>query len=130
MEKNLIQINGAIMINKCWCECKKHHPCEIEYIWNPAKCSCKNGKYSANITDDSVITCNKIIEDKKQLQPILMKKNAICKTKTFLVLLAFLLILIVLLIAVSIYCYLINYKETKHTYYHFTSQKIVNRSFV
>ena len=111
MEKNLIKITGAIMINKRWCECKKHHPCEIEYIWNPAKCSCKNGKHSANITYDSVITCDEIIEDKKQLQPILMKKKAICKTKTFFVLLVFLLILIVLLIAISIYCYLINYKQ-------------------
>ena len=22
------------------------------YIWNPAKCSCKNGKYLTSITDD------------------------------------------------------------------------------
>ena len=26
--------------DKCWCECKKHHICEKDYIWNPAKCSC------------------------------------------------------------------------------------------
>ena len=30
---------------KCWCECKTHHVCEKHYIWNPATCSCQNGKY-------------------------------------------------------------------------------------
>ena len=46
----------------------------------------------------------------KQLQQILIKKNAICKTKNFCILLAFL-----LFIAVSIYCYLIKYKaKQKH----------------
>ena len=28
--------------DKCWCECKKHHICEKDYIWNPATFSCKN----------------------------------------------------------------------------------------
>ena len=32
---------------KCWCECKKRHICEKDYIWNPATCSYKNGKYLA-----------------------------------------------------------------------------------
>ena len=42
-------------------------------------------------------------------------KNIICETKSFYILLAFLLITIALLIAVSIYCYLINYKaKQKH----------------
>ena len=36
------------------------------YIWNPATCSCENGKYLASITDDdSVITCDEIIEETK-----------------------------------------------------------------
>ena len=35
---------------------KKH------YIWNPAACSCKNGKCLGSISDDSVITCNEIID--------------------------------------------------------------------
>ena len=30
--------------NKCQCECKKRHICEKGYIWNPAICSCENGK--------------------------------------------------------------------------------------
>ena len=40
---------------------KKHHICEKDYIWNPATCNCKNGKYLASIIDNSVITCDKII---------------------------------------------------------------------
>ena len=33
-------INQKWNNDKCWCECKKHHICEKDYIWNPAKCSC------------------------------------------------------------------------------------------
>ena len=35
------------------------------YIWNLAKCSCKNGKYVGSIIDDSVIMCDEIIETTK-----------------------------------------------------------------
>ena len=35
--------------DKRWCEFKKHHICENNYIWNPATCSFKNGKYLASI---------------------------------------------------------------------------------
>ena len=43
------------------------------------------------------------------------EKNEIVKTKSFYILLAFLLIITALLIAVSIYCYLIKYKaKEKH----------------
>ena len=38
-------------------------------------------------------------------------KNITCETKSFYILLAFLLISIAFLIAVSIYCYLIKYKR-------------------
>ena len=47
---------------KCWCECKNHHIHEKDYIWNPATCSYKNGKNLASIIDDSVITCDEIID--------------------------------------------------------------------
>ena len=47
---------------KCWCKCKKHHRLEKDYIWNHATCSCKNSKYLANIMDDSLITCDEVIE--------------------------------------------------------------------
>ena len=47
---------------KCWYECKKHNLSEKNYIWDPVTCSCKNGKYSANVMEDSGITCDGIIE--------------------------------------------------------------------
>ena len=31
------------------------------YTWNPAIISCENGKFLANIMDDSFITCHEII---------------------------------------------------------------------
>ena len=45
--------------------CKKHHTCEKDYIWNPATCSCKNGKYLASIIDDSAVTCDEIIDEEE-----------------------------------------------------------------
>ena len=44
--------------DKCWCECKQ----EQDYIRNPSTWNCENGKYLAIIIDDSVITCDQIIE--------------------------------------------------------------------
>ena len=54
---------------KCRWECKKHHICEKEYIWNPATYSSKNGKYLATIIDDSVITCDEIIDAETKAIP-------------------------------------------------------------
>ena len=34
---------------KCRCECKKHHVCEENYVWNPSTCNCENVKYLASI---------------------------------------------------------------------------------
>ena len=47
--------------DKCRCECTKRHTCEKHYVWNPATCSCGNGKYLASIMDDSAIMCDEII---------------------------------------------------------------------
>ena len=50
MEGNLIQIyDGITIVN-------------VEMSWNPATCSCKNGKYLASFMDDSAVTCDGIIE--------------------------------------------------------------------
>ena len=49
------------------------------YIWNPATCSCKNGKYLASIIDDSVITCDQMIEETKTITRNFYEKVA-CKT--------------------------------------------------
>ena len=38
-----------------------------DYIWNHATC-CKNGKYLASIIDDSVITCDEILDAEAKLQ--------------------------------------------------------------
>ena len=86
-----------------------------DYIWNPATWSCKNGKYLASIVDDSVMTCDKIIEAEETKIEQFLVKNATSKTKNFCILLVFLLITISLLIAVSIHCYLIKYwAKQKH----------------
>ena len=36
--------------------------CEKHYVWNPATCNCKNGKYLASIMHDSGINCDEVIE--------------------------------------------------------------------
>ena len=51
--------------------------------------------------DDSVITCDEIIEE--TVLTNFNEKKATCKTQSFYILLAFLSIIIVLLAAVSIY---------------------------
>ena len=48
--------------DKCWCECKKTYICEQGYIRNPSTLSCENWKCLAIMIDDSVITCDQIIE--------------------------------------------------------------------
>ena len=54
--------------DKCQCEWKNYNICEKDYIWNPATHSCENGKYLASIIDNSVITCDEIIDvDAKDL---------------------------------------------------------------
>ena len=76
MVENVIQTNGGITMNVNVSE--KHNICEKEYIWNPAICSCENGKYLANIMDNSVITYDEITEpyyeETKLFHQILMKK--------------------------------------------------------
>ena len=48
--------------DKCQCKCKNCHVCEKYYIWDPSPCSCKNGKHLASIIDNSVISCDAIID--------------------------------------------------------------------
>ena len=36
--------------------------CKRDYLWNSTRCICINGKYSASIISNSVITCDEIIE--------------------------------------------------------------------
>ena len=39
--------------------------CKKIYIWNPAACSCKNGKSVEGVIVNSVIACDGIIEKTK-----------------------------------------------------------------
>ena len=48
--------------DKCRCECKRHNIFGEDHIWNAATWSYKDDKYLANIMDDSVITCDEIID--------------------------------------------------------------------
>ena len=72
--------------DKCRCECKKHHICEKVYIWNPATCSCKNGKYLANTMNEPVITSDEIIEKNEEAKTVptnFNEKNITCKTQNY-----------------------------------------------
>ena len=127
MEKNVIHISEGITINVA-VNVKKHHICEKDYVWNPAICNCENGQFLASIMDDSVIKCDKVIESyEEEINTIptnFSEKNVTRKTKSFYVLLAFLLITIALLITVSIYCYLIKYQPKDLLPFHNTKNKL------
>ena len=60
MEKNVIQINGGIMINVDVRVKKIMYVKKI--VQNPATCICENGKYLANIMDDSAIIFDEVIQ--------------------------------------------------------------------
>ena len=118
--------------DKCWCECKKHHICETYYVWNPAPCSCENGKYLASTVDGSAIKCDGTVnadaeaksneKETKTFPIIFNEKKVDCKTQNCYILLAFSSISIALLIDLSIYCHLVKYRQNINIYYHFTSQ--------
>ena len=48
--------------DKWWNNDKFRCECEKDYVWNPATCSCENGKYLTSITDDLAIICDEVIE--------------------------------------------------------------------
>ena len=63
--------------------------CKKDHIWNPTTWSFENAKYLASITESSVITCDKIIEETKTVTAGFNEKSSICKTKKFYILFAF-----------------------------------------
>ena len=89
-----------------------------------AKCTYEYGKYVESIIDNSVITCDEIIDvvpsatlatrvkSYYKITKTVSTKNASTKitSTNFYILLIFLLITLVLLIAASFYCYLIKYQ--------------------
>ena len=86
MGKNVIQINGGIN-NECRCECKKIHVCKKDYVWDPAACNCKNGKYLASIMGDSTISFDELIksydEEIKTIATNFNEKKVSCKLLYF-----------------------------------------------
>ena len=42
-----------------------YHKYKKDNSWNPAKCACKNGKYSRGVIDNSIDIYNEIIETTK-----------------------------------------------------------------
>ena len=45
------------------------------YIWIPATCSCKNGKFVGSIIYDSVITCDENVEKTKIQQKLFQQQS-------------------------------------------------------
>ena len=90
--ENVIQTNGGITIN-VEVSVKNDMYVEKYYIWNSATCSCKHRKYLVKIMDDTVVTCNEVIESYeekprnisrtllKREQPV---KRKICFTYIFI----------------------------------------------
>ena len=110
---NVIQINGGIMINvnastESAVYVKKY------YVLNAATCSCKDGKYLANIMNESVITCDEIPDADEETITVptnFNEKKYNLWNNNLYTWLPFLLIRFAILIGVSIYFYLIKYKN-------------------
>ena len=119
--------------NKWWnndkyrCECKKHHICEKDYVWNPVTCNCENGKYLASIKDDSVNTCTEVIksydEEIKTSPTNFDEKNITCKTQSSYILLTFYISRYYIIDSCQ-YILLSNkmLNKNKNIYYHFLTQ--------
>ena len=77
IKENVTQIKSRISINvgasaKIW----RNIVCEKYYMWNPVTCSCENGKCIGSVIDDSVIMCDEIIEETKNI----LTKTVLTKT--------------------------------------------------
>ena len=103
--------------------------CEKDYIWNPAKCSCKNSKYLVSIIENLVIMCQELdAVETKTVTKNFNEKHGICKIESFYILLVFLSISIALLIAGGIYCYLTKYwAKQKHLCLYYVTNKKLKR---
>ena len=69
LTKHLTCKHECKLDGKCQCECKNTNNLSWVpkiYIWNPATCRFKNGKYVGSIADNLVTTCDETIEEKQQ----------------------------------------------------------------
>ena len=46
---------------------EEHYVCKKVFFWNPATSRCKNGTYLGSIIDDSVVLCDRVIEETKTI---------------------------------------------------------------
>ena len=65
------------------CECKKSHACKKYYIWNPATCCYKNGKYLASFMDDALVICDEDIEFDDKIKTVPTNVNEDVKSFCF-----------------------------------------------
>lgn len=77
-------------------------------------CGCENDENLGSGTNDSVVTCDRIMEQTKNETIIFNNKKATCEKDCFYILLAFLLATILLLIDVKIYYYYCHIKQKQN----------------
>ena len=91
IEEKVTQIKTAITINDDVNakNPRKHRVYEKDYICNPSTCTCENCNDLESITDESIITCDEII-DKTKTTPTktvptnFNEKEVTCKIENFL----------------------------------------------
>ena len=107
MIENVIQIKSRTTINAgASAKTQGNIMCAKNiYIRNPRTCTCENVRYLESIIDDSVVTCDEIIDALRSELINFNDQKATCKMKNFYILLTVLLIIILLLITVAIYYY-------------------------
>ena len=103
---------------------KEHHVFKKNYIWNPATCSCENGKYLESIIANSVISCDEIMEETKRTLTETVPTKTILLKSSFYILLAFLLTTIALMITVSIFLIKQRAKQKYLLPYDITNNKL------
>ena len=80
---NVIQIKSGTTVNVSVSAKIRENMCMKKYFWYPSTCACENGKYLENIIDDTVVTCNEIIESTKTVPTNFNKKETTCKISIF-----------------------------------------------
>ena len=81
MVANVTQIKSGAMINAgVSAKIQKISSVQKNYIWDPATCSCKNGKYWISVIDNSVDTSDDIIDTIKTVPTKMYKIYKMLKT--------------------------------------------------
>ena len=116
--------------------------CQRSYIWNPATCSCKNGNYLGSIIDDSVITCDEIINAADSVLTNVISTvsknfyNKKVRYKMYCYIMHVVLLVIILLFMIAMICYHYakhrskqkNRKTNNIKYYELKNVNVKNRT--